>query len=348
MKKVLVVQTWGIGDMVMITPMLQALRAELPTAHVIVVAGSLAAGDVIRDSDLCDEVRAFSFRDSSVLEILTFFVRLRFECFDVGIVASRLSPKIAFLLRFLSRLKVVAGDGVGRRGCGYTHWRLAKPPNHRSADNIDILRLLFPHAGIDKDLPARFQLNQCSEAEVAAVWRLRELEGYTVMGLHPGCGLYEQDKKLPEDWCWEIVSKFLVDYPEGKVALFFGPEDGTFGLGPHDISNRIVRFQDMSLGVVAALIARTNVFLCGDTGLGHVANAVGVPVVTVAGPTRIDQTRPLGKKNLVVKTEHSLPCMPCFETSLFLKCPISQKCMTTVSVQNVSDAIARLLKVVEA
>ena len=45
MKKVLVVQTWGIGDMVMITPMLQALRAELPTAHVIVVAGSLAAGD---------------------------------------------------------------------------------------------------------------------------------------------------------------------------------------------------------------------------------------------------------------------------------------------------------------
>ena len=79
-----------------------------------------------------------------------------------------------------------------------------------------------------------------------------------------------------------------------------------------------------------------------------VAAAVGVPVVTVAGPTRIDQTRPLGNKNLVVKTEHTLSCMPCFETSLFLKCPISQKCMTSVSIQKVGDAIASQLKVVEA
>lgn len=348
MRKVLVVQTWGIGDMVMTTPMLQALRAELPTAHVTVVAGSFAAGDVIRDSDLCDEVRVFSFRESSVLDILMFFVRLRFECFDVGIVASRLSPRIAFLLRFLSGLKVIAGDGIGRRGCGYTHWRLAKPPNHRSSDNIDILRLLFPRAGIDKDLPARFKLNQCSEAEVVAEWRLRGLEGHTVLGLHPGCGLYEQDKKLPEEWCWEIISKFLLDYPEGKVALFFGPEDGIFGIRSQDISGKVVRFQGMPLGLVAALIARTNVFLCGDTGLGHIAAAVGVPVVTVAGPTRIDQTRPLGNKNLVVKTEHTLSCMPCFETSLFLKCPISQKCMTSVSVQKVGDAIVSQLKVVEA
>lgn len=332
----------------MITPMLQALRAELPRSHVTVVAGSAAAGDVIRDSDLCDEVRAFSFRESSALGILIFFVRLRFEGFDVGIVASRLSPKIAFLLRFLSGLKVVAGDGVGRKGYGYTHWRLAKPPNHRSSDNINILRLLYPQAGIDKDLPVRFQLDQFSEPEVAAEWRLRELEGYTVLGLHPGCGLYEQDKKLPEEWSWEVISKFLSDFPEGKVALFFGPEDSSFRIAPQEFSTRIVRFQGMSLRVVAALIARTNVFICGDTGLGHVATAVGVPVVTVAGPTRIDQTRPLGGKTLIVKTELSLPCMPCFETSLFLKCPISQKCMTTVSVQKASDAIARLLKVVEA
>ncbi len=328
----------------MTTPMLQALRAVLPKAHLTVVAGSSAAGDVIRDSNLCDEVRAMSFRTGSMFDILRFFVRIRFERFDAAIVATKLSSKIGVLLRFLSGIKVVAGDGVGNRGWGYTHWRLTGLANHRSQDNIQILRLLFPHVGVHENLPARFQLNQSLEPDIAVAWRQRELEGHVVMGIHPGCGFYEQDKKLPEQWCWEVISRFLIGFPKGKVALFFGPEDRVFEEGPNDMSKRVVRFQDMSLSVVAAFIARTNVFLCGDTGLGHVAAAVGVPVVTVAGPTRINQTQPLGKKNLIVKTDHSLPCMPCFETSLFSKCPISQECITTVSVQKVFDAVVQTLE----
>lgn len=332
----------------MTTPMLQALRAELPRAHVTVVAGSLAAGDVIRASDFCDEVRVMSFRKGSALEIFTFFTKLRLERFDVAIVASRLSSKIALLLRLLSGLKVIAGDGVGRRGWGYTHWRPAKSTNHRTLDNMEILRMLFPHAGINTDLAVKFHLDQCSESEISTEWSLRGFEGHTVLGVHPGCGSYEQDKKLPEEWCWEIILKFLSAFPEGKVALFFGPEDSVFELEPKDVWNRVVRVQNMPLSLVAALIARTNVFLCGDTGLGHVAAAVGVPVVTVAGPTKIDQTRPLGKKNLIVRTEHSLPCMPCYDTPLYSRCPISQKCITTVSVQAAFGAIAQVIKRGEA
>ncbi len=344
MRKVLVVQTWGIGDMVMTTPMLQALRVALPNAHVAVVAGSSAAGEVIRESNLCDEVRTISFRTASIFDILQFFVRLRFEHFDAAIVATRLSSKIGLLLRFLSGLKMVAGDGVGNRGWGYTHWRLTNLANHRSRDNIQILKLFFPNAGTNVDLSAKFHLNQALETDIDAGWRKRDLEGYVVMGVHPGCGLYEQDKKLPEEWCWEVISQFLTEFPKGKVALFFGPEDVVFGPGPKGLLDRVVRFQDMPLSVVAAFIARTNVFLCGDTGLGHIAAAVGVPVVTVAGPTRINQTQPLGKKNLTVKTDHSLPCMPCFETPLFSKCPLSQKCISTVSVQKVRDALAQVLR----
>src|SRR5574340_745267 len=99
MEKILVIQTWGIGDMVMTTPMLRALRCGLPRAHVTVVAGSPAAAAVIQGSDLCHEVRIMSFRNSSILEVFSFFARLRSECFDAAFVASRLSPRISFLLR---------------------------------------------------------------------------------------------------------------------------------------------------------------------------------------------------------------------------------------------------------
>lgn len=347
MKKILVIQTWGIGDMVMTTPMLQILRAAWPRARVIVVAGSVAAGDVIRGSNLCDEVRVMSFRNRSLLDVLTFFVKLRFERFDAGIVASRLSSKIAFLLRFLSGLKVVAGDGI-QRGFGYTHWHPANAINHRTKDNIEILRRLLPNGATDSEPVVTFHLDQSVESDLTAEWRLRGLEGHVVLGVHPGCGLYEQDKKLPEDWCWKIILRFLSAFPEGKVALFFGPEDSVFRLEPKEVSNRVIRIQDAPLSRVASLIARTNVFLSGDTGLGHVAAAVGVPVVTVAGPTKIDQTRPLGQKNLIVRTEQSLPCMPCYETPLYAKCTISQKCMTTVSVGTTFDAIVQIIRMGEA
>ncbi|MBL8043263.1 MAG: glycosyltransferase family 9 protein [Nitrospira sp.] len=344
MKKVLVIQTWGIGDMIMTTPMLHVLRTALPNAHVTVVAGSLAAGDVIRGSDLCDEVRSMSFRKRSVLDILLFFSKVRLERFDAAIVATGLSPKVGLLLRLLSGLKLVAGGGIASRGWGYTHWRQTNLMNHRSLENIQILKLLLPDAETNGNLSAKFHLNQAQETDAALVWREHELEGHVVMGLHPGCGVFEQDKKLPEPWCWDVISRFLTEFPNGKVALFFGPEDRLFEAGSKDMAKRVVRFQDMPLSVVAACIARTNVFLCGDTGLGHVAAAVGVPVVTVAGPTRINQTQPLGKRNLIVKTDYSLPCMPCFETPLFSKCPISQKCITTVSVQKAFDAIAQILE----
>lgn len=328
----------------MTTPMLQALRSEWLGAHVTVVAGSLAAGDVIRNSNLCDQVKTMSFRTASTFCILTFFFRLRFEHYDAALVATRLSPKIAFLLRFLSGLKVVAGDGVGKRGRGYTHWRRTNFENHRSQDNIQILKLLAPHVESSEDSLPRLHLQQALGGDMEAAWHQHRLEGHAVMGVHPGCGVYEQDKKLPEQWCWEIISRFLLAFPEAKVALFFGPEDSLFGDGPENIMEKVVRFQRLPLSTVAALIERTNVFLCGDSGLGHVAAAVGVPVVTVAGPTRINQTRPVGKRNLVVKTEQRLPCMPCFETPLFSNCPISQTCMTTVSAQRVVDAIAEALK----
>lgn len=348
MRKILVVQTWGIGDMVMTTPMLRALRSGLPSAHVTVVAGSPAAAAVIQGSDLCHEVRIMSFRNSSILEILSFFTKLRSECFDAALVASRLSPRIAFLLRFLATIKVVAGDGAGKRGWGYTHWRPVKPSNHRIVENLEILRLAFPGAGMHEPPAVHFHLDECSESEVERTWILRGLNGHRVLGMHPGCGLYEQDKKIPEEWCWKIIRKFLATFPKGKVLLFFGPEDSDFASEPRDALSRVVKVQNMPLKFVASLMAKTNAFLCGDTGLGHVAAAVGVPVVTVAGPTKIEQTRPWGGGNLIVRTEYSLPCMPCYDTPLYARCPISQKCITTVSVEAAFAAIAQIMKSSEA
>lgn len=341
MEKLLVIQTWGIGDMVMTTPMLQELRTAQPTAHVTVVVGSNEAADVIRGSQLCDEVRVMSFRRSPITAILSFFVKMRGERFDAAFVASRLSPHVALLLRFLSGIKVIVGDGTGRKGWGYSHWRRVDVTKHKVIENAETLKLRLPQAGIG-DL--HFHNDEEDRMEADRLWCEHKLDGSTVLGIHPGGGASEcPDKQIPIELCREVVQEFLEGAVNRKVVMFFGPDEVErmplyrWGL------DRAALLSGLSVRVLGAFIARTNVFLSGDTGLGHIAAAVGTPVVTVAGPTDIDHTRPWGNKHLVVRTVKHLDCMPCYETSLYGKCPFNQECMRTVKGEEVAKNISRVL-----
>jgi len=339
--KVLVVQTWGIGDMVLTTPLLQALRRHWPQSHVTVIAGSEAAADVIRNSHLCDDVTVTSFRQSSLLTILQFFFTLRGQGFQVAIVASRISPRVAWLLRAVSGLKVIAGDGVQYKSWGYTHWRRTDVTNHKVIENLAILKLLIPHAG---DGDVYFHLDEVARMEAARIWRGYGLEGCSVLGIHPGGGASEcLDKRLPIELCREIVTHFLDGARNRRVVFYFGPEDVDLLAAFRGSTERVVLLHGLGLRVIGASIARGRVFLSGDTGLGHVAAAVGVPVVTVAGPTDSIHTRPWGQNNYLIRTEKHLGCMPCYETPLYGKCPYTQECMRSVSSHAVNYAINQAL-----
>lgn len=341
MEKILVIQTWGIGDMVMTTPMLWGLRTTQPTSHLAVVAGSNEAADVIRGSKLCDDVLVMSFRRSSMTAIIQFFLKLRGKGFDAAFVASRLSPYVAFFLRFLSGIKVVVGDGTGNWGWGYSRWRQVDVTKHKVIENAEILRLQLPQAGIGG---LYFHIDEKARTEAAQIWSDHKLDGCIVLGIHPGGAASEcPDKQIPIELCREVVQEFLAGANNRKVVMFFGPDEIERRSLYEWNLERVILLSRLSVRAVGAIIARTNVFLSGDTGLGHIAAAVGTPVVTVAGPTDINHTRPWGNEHLVVRTVKHLDCMPCYETALYGKCPYGQECMRTVSTLDVGRMLKNVL-----
>ena len=64
----------------------------------------------------------------------------------------------------------------------------------------------------------------------------------------------------------------------------------------------------------------------------HIANAFGVPLVAIFGPTDPDDTSPYDNRQAVVR--NPVICAPCF----LRHCPIDHRCMTGVSVQEVYQA----------
>jgi ADP-heptose:LPS heptosyltransferase len=65
----------------------------------------------------------------------------------------------------------------------------------------------------------------------------------------------------------------------------------------------------VALADLPALVARLDVFIGVDSGLTYMADALNVPVVSVAGPCNMAETRPVGRHAIII--QRNLPCLPC-------------------------------------
>jgi len=95
-----------------------------------------------------------------------------------------------------------------------------------------------------------------------------------------------------------------------------------------------------SLGEAAAIMAACAVFVTNDSGAMHLAAAVGTPVVAIFGPTDARETAPLpraGGRAVVLAGEAF--CRPCG----LRECPIDHRCMTSVPVDRVVQAVGEVL-----
>jgi lipopolysaccharide heptosyltransferase II len=90
--------------------------------------------------------------------------------------------------------------------------------------------------------------------------------------------------------------------------------------------------------LLPALLAQIDVLVAGDTGVAHLAAALGTPVVTLFGPTDPRLSAPRGRASVVT---HPVPCAPCF----YRTCPIEHPCLRGVEP---ADVYKRALSMVEA
>jgi heptosyltransferase-2 len=89
--------------------------------------------------------------------------------------------------------------------------------------------------------------------------------------------------------------------------------------------------------LLAALIAELDALVGADSGPAHVAAAVGVPTVTLFGPTDPRLTAPLGPGQQALW--HQPACGPCF----LRECPIDHRCLQAIEVSEVEAAVVAAL-----
>lgn len=322
-KTIAVLRFDRIGDMVLTTPLFAGLKRRFPQSRLIVVA-SERNQDVIRHDPSVDEImvfRGYGLASHMLREARADLVIDPFFTYEMK--QARLTKQCGARFRLGFRC---AGRELffNLRGPGIT-----REPVHMSAH----LSRLAGALGIDiGHLQPRVYVSD-EEKEWARhyVGQSGIGDGERAVALHPG-SFYPSQRWSMDGFA--KVGAFLADRHRAHVFLFGDRSEETLLRMIHDRIDRerVTVFCDMDLRHVIALLGQCSLLVGNNSGLLHLASALGVPTVSIVGPTDFVLWQPCGRGHLVIR--HPVPCAPCSR-------PVCRDhwCMKAISPGDVERAI---------
>jgi ADP-heptose:LPS heptosyltransferase len=193
--------------------------------------------------------------------------------------------------------------------------------------------------GIDR-MPQRQPVIQLGDEAIrwrADFWTKHKLNGRPVLALGAGSGARE--KNWPEEFFVRVVNWWRTA-TRGDVVLPVGPVEQERG-GTERLSQHCVTISDLHLAQVAALIAASDLYLGNDSGVTHLAGAVGIRTAALFGPSDIEQWAPRGARVTIIR--HRVHCAPC-EIPTMKNC-LHRLCLTALSADEVIQRLAELPEV---
>ena len=335
--RILVRATNWVGDALMTTPALTALRENFPKAEISVLAKPWVA-PVYENHPGADQVLMYDKERRGFKGLIGLAGELKGR-FDLAVLFQNAieAALIAWLARIPRRL------GYNTDGRGWLLNRRVKlvPEDKRVHETEYYLRLLA-RAGlaVPDPGPVRPVFYLSAEYEARAAARLAELglEGSFLLGLAPGAA-YGSAKQWPAERYAAAADIILGQ--TGGAALVFGSsgEAAVAGEVKSRMSGRAVDLSGQTgLAEAAALIKQCHLFLTNDSGLMHVAAAVGPPLVAVFGSTNPITTSPVGDRVAMVR--HPVDCSPCLKPECTKDTHI---CMESIAPGEVAEAGLNLL-----
>ncbi|MFC1666777.1 lipopolysaccharide heptosyltransferase II [Candidatus Omnitrophota bacterium] len=341
-KRILIIRTDRIGDVVLSTPVITATRTAFPDAYIAVMV-SAETKEIVTGNPHLNEVILYDKRlkHRGIFQTLGFAMRLKTKRFDLALILH--STTRVNLISFLAGIPKRVGYARGKMDFLLTDrlpYEKRIGEKHEAEYSLDVLRFL----GIDAKLsPLVIALKKPDEERIEGLLKeygLKQGERFAVV--HPGAScvskMWPQEKFAKTADC--LIERFGV-----RVVLVSSPGQIKIGEVARGLMKKgkvLFLCGETSLGELAALLKRASLFISNDSGPVHIACAVGTPVISIFGrnekglsPTR---WRPLGIKSATLHKE--VGCAEC----LAHNCKKGFLCLNSVTVKEVIEKAEALLK----
>ena len=337
--RILLIRTDRIGDLVLSTPAIRAVRAAFPRGYVAAMVSPVTR-PLVEGHPALDEVITFDkdHLHRGWLGTWQLAQTLRARRFDLALILHTTNRVV--LLTWLAGIP--ARVGYARRlGWLLTHPRPYEKrfgERHELDYTLDLVRA----AGIPAD-DRTLEIASHPEGQGAVTAWLAQAgvaPHNPLILLHPGASC--PSKRWPAER-FATVADRLAAVRGARVAVIVGPGDDALATAVvrHARTPLLLPPRPFTLAGLPWLLRRAACLVSNDSGPVHVACAVGTPVVAIFGrwgpglsPTRWG---PTGPRSVVL--HHDVGCRPC----LAHRCQIGFQCLEAVSVEEVVAAADRLL-----
>ena len=300
-KKILVIRQHNqLGDLLACVSIFRAIKEKYPSAEVSVIV-SPANKNALHKNKFIDELFVFDKNKIFSISYLKKIINFLKNDYDVAIVPVTVS--ISFTSNLLCRIakaniRIGPGSLNGKVNDSAflfdrrinLDWR--KYPDANVSDfSLDILR---PFKITTENFSSEISYDEKDELEAKAFLDSFNRKDGKIIGLHVGAG------KPPNRWSYEnfisLINLLEADYQ--PIIYLTGSSDDIelINVILSGIIPETKLFLNKEIPEVAALIARSDLFVTNDTGIMHVAGTTSTPQISIFGPTNPFNWAPIGKQ----------------------------------------------------
>jgi len=343
---ILIIKPCCLGDVLMATPVIAALRQAFPRARIEFAVGGWSRAMVENNPHLDGLVDCGPVGSSSRYcwrEYLDLVRRIRAGRYEACFVLDR-SPLIS-LLPYLGGVPQRVGLDSRGRGFSLTVGLPVVGLHHEAELYLDTVRavgikvneprLEFYPAGEDRRHVTEM-VNKCQ----GAISQVPLIVIHPAGGSNPGMIL--SAKRWPPQRFAALADR-LVEERGAQVLLVGGPDDSPIAAvikeamrqKPWDLTGQL------TLGQLGALLERCDLFIGHDTGAMHLAVAMGTPVVAIFGPSDPRMYGPYGENSVALW--HDVGCNPCLLRGRWDTACRRFRCIEAITMEEAWQAAATFL-----
>jgi ADP-heptose:LPS heptosyltransferase len=366
--RILVVKLATIGDLLLATPALRALRESYPQARIDLLVTPSSAGVlddwpvidqvIVLDKYLFDHPKQLLSRPANVLKLRPLLHSLRAGHYDAVLLMHHLT---LFFGRRKHQALMLATGAKYLVGLDNGHgWFLnVRVPDQGFGARHEAEYCLAVAQAVGAHTDETWLTMPLNEEQRQQARRLvfgdqaPERAARPLIAIHPGSGGYSTARRWAPERFAQLADALYRDMG-GQLLLVGGPEEAELhsqiiGMLTSGVPARSLAGKG-SLQVTAAALELADLFIGNDAGPMHLATAVGTPTVAIFGLSNSDAWGPYtgnhpARRAVVVK--QNLPCMPCFYRGHDLGTPAgcaTRDCLATLGVDPVAVAARRLLR----
>ncbi|MEW6481865.1 MAG: glycosyltransferase family 9 protein [bacterium] len=269
-KRILLIQLRKIGDCLLTTPAVRAIKNRFKNARVVFLTEA-PANEIFEENPYVDEVLVYN-RRWNLLEYISFILRLRRMKFDL-VIDFFSNPRSA-LITLLTGAKTKVGWNFRVRSFVYNvKVSLSGDKNRYSC--LDKLDLLKPLGIYEEDCRLEFF---CKDEEP------KRANGF-IIGL---CAVASMEYNRWPAERFGFIADSLIEKYRAKIVLLYGPGEESYALEVKEkmrFKESVFDCQVFSLKKARAVIKGFNLYIGCDNGLKHIATSCDIPTVIVFGKT---------------------------------------------------------------